>query len=98
MVVCQKFASSIKSYWFFIMCKKWIFKALFIILRYREIQKFLKVSVKFAEISKLVLYLDFQIRQNQKNKLKEKNDEYELKNMSYKNTRKYNYVAIKMRR
>ena len=41
----------------------------------------------------MVLYLDFQIRQNQKNKLKEKNDEYELKNMSYKNTRKYNYAT-----
>ena len=58
----------------------------------------MQVSVKFAEISKLVLCLDFQIRQNQKNKLKEKNDEYELKNMGYKNTRKYNYVAIKNRR
>lgn len=68
------------------------------ILDIGEILKFIQVSVKFAEIRKLVLCLDFQIRQNQKNKLKEKNDEYELKNMSYKNTRKYNYVSIKKRR
>ena len=74
------------------------FQSFIYYIKIQRNSKIFESKRKFAEISKLVLCLDLQIRQNQKNKLKEKNDEYELKNMSYKNTRKYNYVAIKMRR
>ena len=40
MAVCQKFASSVKATGFLLRIKrKWMYKALFIILRYRENSK-----------------------------------------------------------